>query len=186
MKREKKRSLSAPKNLDEAIEMIQSIGALERWRELAALALEEKIEKLKRNFLEKTAQERKKIREFADDIAAYAAEHRKELTNSGKRKSIQTLAGAIGWRMTPPKTIIRNEKKLKARIKRMGLERQLLRIVEHIDREKLRRYPRLAKKVGVILEQAEQFFIKPANVQAEISKIEGRRVQIISSGKKKG
>ncbi len=104
-----------------------------------------------------------------EGLFAYAEAHRDELTNHGKRKTVEVPTGTFGWRMTPPAVTLRGIEQILGSLKSLKLGR-FIRTQEEVDKEAMLKEPDVAKTVkGVSIGQHEEFVAKPAELEVEIA-----------------
>ncbi|MBU2575638.1 host-nuclease inhibitor Gam family protein, partial [Patescibacteria group bacterium] len=110
-----------------------------------------------------------KVSELLEGLFAFAEAHRDELTEGGKRKTVEVPTGIFGWRTTPPAVSLRDIKSILASLVSLGLER-FIRTKEEVDKEAMLKEPEVAKKVkGVSIDQREEFIAKPTELEVEIT-----------------
>lgn len=165
----KKVVIPIPKNLDEATKFLAQIGEEQRAIDMIQLDFNTKVEKLKAKTMVDVNPHQKKISQLVEGLFAYAEVHRDELTDGGKRKTLEVPTGIFGWRMTPPAVVLRDVKSILKNLKSLGLKR-FIRIKEEVNKEAMLKEIDVAKTVkGVSISQREEFIAKPANLEVEIA-----------------
>lgn len=160
--------IPVPKNLEEATRFLSQIGEEQRAINVVQLKFNTKVEKLKAEAMLDVKPHQQKISQLVEGLFAYAETHRNELTDGGKRKTVEVPSGIFGWRMTPPAVLLRNVKSILKNLKSLGLKR-FIRIKEEINKEAMLKEIDVAQKVkGVSIRQHEEFVAKPARLEVEI------------------
>jgi len=148
--------VAVPYNLSGAAEFLSQIGKEQRAIDTIQLELNNKIDELKLEAMNKVKSHREKINQLVEGLFAWADVYRDELTEKGKRKTVELPTGIFGWRMTPPAVSLRNVKKILETIKALGLT-QFIRTKEEINKEAMLKEPDVAKKIrGVSISQHRQ------------------------------
>lgn len=164
-------AILAPMSLEEVSDLIRQLGERHRKIDTINTKLNEQVEKLKAEAMEKTQPEEKEIEDLFERIRIFAESHREELTEGGKTKTCKLPTGEIYWRFTPPAVTLRDVKKVIEQCKERKLK-QFLRIKEEVDKQAMLKEPDVAKTIkGVTIEQKEEFVVKPSDLDVEISKI---------------
>lgn len=165
----KKVVIAVPKSLDEAAQFLAQIGEEQRATDKIQSDLNAEVDKLKTKAMADIDPYQKKISQLIEGLFAYAEAHRDELTDGGKRKTVEVPTGIFGWRMTPPAVSLHNVKSILEGLKSLGLK-HFIRIKEEINKEAMLKEPELAKTVkGVSISQREEFVAKPAELEVEIT-----------------
>ena len=165
----KKIVVAVPKNLDEAAKFLARIGKEQRTNDIIQSDLNAEVDRLKTKAMADAKLHQDKISQLVEGLFVYAEVHRDELTDGGKRKTIEVPTGIFGWRMTPPAVSFRDVKSILKNLKSLGLER-FIRTKEEIDKEAILREPNVATTVkGVSISQHEEFIAKPAELEVEIA-----------------
>jgi len=165
-----KRSVVAvPNSLDEAAKFLARLGQEQREIDRINMALNEKLEGLKVKATAETKPHQESIAGIVDGLFVFAESRREELTDGGKKKTMDLPTGTLAWRVTPPSVSLRNVKEVLVRLKTMGLS-QFVRTKEEVDKEAMLKEQKLAKSVkGVSITQHEDFLVKPTELAAEIA-----------------
>lgn len=155
----------------EAETHVNTVAALVNTRRSVAASMDEKILTLKKAYEFELAKLDAQIKQGTDDLEAWAIANPAEF---GKAKSIEFLAGRIGFRTGTPKLALLNRQwtwdKVLAAIQKFGF--QFIRTKEEVDKEAILAFasaeadkPRLDTKVlgpiGVKVTQGESFFVEP-------------------------
>jgi len=165
----KKVVIAVPKNLDEAAQFLTQIGEEQRATDKIRLDLNTAVDELRTQAMTEVEPCQKKISQLVEGLFAYAEAHRDELTDGGKRKTVEVPTGWFGWRMTPPAVSLRDVKSILESLKSLKLKR-FIRTKEEIDKDAMLKEPNLAITVkGVSISQHEEFVAKPAELEVEIA-----------------
>ncbi len=168
-KRIKHPVIPVPRNLEEAAEFLTKIGSEKREIEKIKTRLNDQIESLKASAMADVNDHNEKISQLVEGLFAFAESRRDELTEGGKRKTVDLPTGWFGWRKTPPSVSIRNVRSVITALKELGLER-FIRIKEEPDKKAMLKEPEVLKLVkGVSITQHDEFVVKPAELEIEIT-----------------
>jgi len=167
----KKIEIVVPKNLEEAAHFLMEISQEQRIIDKIQSDLNAAVDKLKKEAMDNSKPHQKKISELVEGLFTFAETHRDELTEGGKRKTVELPTGTFGWRMTPPAVSLRNIKSILKSLKNLGLTRFIrIKIKEEVDKEAILKEPDIAKTVkGISISQHEEFVVKPAELKIEIA-----------------
>ena len=164
----KRAVVAVPKSLNEAAQFLAQIGEEQRATNKIQSSLNAKVDELKAKAMVNDEPHQKKISELVEGLFAFAEAHRDELTDHGKRKTVEVPTGTFGWRMTPPSVKLRDVESILESLKALKLKR-FIRIKEEVDKEAMLKEPETAKTVkGVSISQREEFVAKPAVLEVEI------------------
>ncbi len=161
--------LKVPQDLEEAADFIRQIG--EAQREINGIEdhLNRIVAELQERAMDRSRPYTEQIELLRDGLYAFTEAHRDELTEGGKRKTVELPTGVIAWRSTPPAVSLRNIKAVLAELKRRRLQR-FIRVKKEVNKEAMLREPELAGSVkGVTIGQREEFVVKPAELEVEIA-----------------
>lgn len=165
----KKVVIAVPKSLDEAAEFLAQIGEEQRATDKIRSDINTKVDKLKAKAMADVKPYQEKISQLVEGLFAYAEAHRDELTDGGKRKTVEVPTGTFGWRMTPSAVSLRDVESILKSLKSLGLER-FIRTKEEVDKEAMLKEPDVASTVkGVSVSQREEFIAKPTELEVEIA-----------------
>ncbi len=165
----KKVVIAVPKSLDEAAQFLTQIGEEQRATNEIQSGLNTAVDKLKTQAMAEDKPHQERISQLVEGLFAYAEAHRDELTDAGKRKTVEVPTGTFGWRMTPPAVSLRDVKSILESLKSLNLKR-FIRTKEEIDKEAMLKEPEVANTVkGVSISQHEEFVAKPAELEVEIA-----------------
>ena len=165
----KKAVVAVPKNLNEAAQFLAEIGQEQRATDKIRSILNAKVDELKAKAMADDEPHQKKISQLVEGLFAFAEAHRDELTDGGKRKTVEVPTGTFGWRMTPPSVKLRDVESILESLKALKLKR-FIRTKEEVDKEAMLKEPETAKTVkGVSISQHEEFVAKPAELEVEIA-----------------
>lgn len=164
----KKVVIPVPKSLEEATKFLAEIGQEQRATDKIQLGLNAAVDKLKVQALAGVEPHQRKVSQLVEGLFAFAEAHRDELTNGGKRKTVEVPTGTFGWRMTPPAVKLHNVESILKFLKSLKLKR-FIRTKEEVDKEAMLKEPEVAKTVkGVSIGQHEEFVAKPSELEVEI------------------
>ncbi len=164
----KKTVVAVPKNLNEAAQFLAEMGQEQRATDKIQSGLNAKVDELKAKAMVDDEPHQEKISQLVEGLFAFAEAHRDELTDGGKRKTVEVPTGTFGWRMTPPSVKLRDVESILESLKSLKLNR-FIRTKEEVDKEAMLKEPRVAKTVkGVSISQHEEFVAKPAELEVEI------------------
>ena len=164
----KKLVIGVPKNLEEAARLLAEIGKEQRATDEVRLGLNAAVDKLKAEAMAADEPHQEKISQLVEGLFAFAEARRDELTDGGKRKTVEVPTGWFGWRMTPPAVSLHDVKSILESLKTLELKR-FIRTKEEVDKEAMLREPEIAKTVkGVSISQHEEFVAKSEQVELEI------------------
>ena len=165
----KKAVIPVPKNLEEAAGFLAEIGQEQRATDKIRSGLNAKVDELKAKAMADGEPHQEKISQLVEGLFAFAEAHRDELTDGGKRKTVEVPTGTFGWRMTPPSVKLRDVESILESLKALKLKR-FIRTKEEVDKEAMLKEPETAKTVkGVSISQHEEFVAKPAELEVEIA-----------------
>jgi len=157
----KRTVVAVPKSLDEAARFLAQIGEEQRATDKIRSGLNAKVDELKAKAMVEDEPHQEKISQLVEGLFAFAEAHRDELTDGGKRKTVEVPTGTFGWRMTPPAVSLRNVKSILESLRALKLKR-FIRTKEEVDKEAMLKDPETAKTVkGVSISQHEEFVAKP-------------------------
>ncbi|MBU2634995.1 host-nuclease inhibitor Gam family protein [Patescibacteria group bacterium] len=165
----KRAVVAVPKDLNEAAKFLTQIGQEQRATDKIRSGLNAKVDALKAKAMAEDEPHQEKISQLVEGLFAYAEVHRDELTDGGKRKTVEVPTGIFGWRMTPPSVKLRDVESVLESLKALKLER-FIRTKEEVDKEAMLKEPETAKIIkGVSISQHEDFIAKPAELEVEIA-----------------
>jgi len=165
----KRAVVAVPKSLDEAARFLAKIGEEQRATDEIQSGFNAAVDKLKTQAMVSVEPHQKKVSQLVEGLFAFAEAHRDELTDGGKRKTVEVPTGTFGWRMTPPAISLRDVESILESLKSLKLKR-FIRTKEEVDKEAMLKEPDVAKTVkGVSISQREEFVAKPAVLEVEIT-----------------
>lgn len=168
-KRVKRRVVTVPQSLEEAADFVRRIGQAKREIEHLAERLTMKIDRLKAVAVEKATPREATIEELFDGLFVFAQAHREALSEKGRRKTVVLSSGQFGWRMPPSSVHVRGVSTVIARLESLGLDR-FLRVKKELNKEAILAEPYTATAVeGIVIQQEEEFFVKPEQVKVEVA-----------------
>ncbi len=158
-----------PQSRDEAADFVRGMGQESRAIEQIKAALNEQTERLQAAAMERIKPHVQKRDQYLEGVYAYAQANRAELTEDEKRKSVDVATGVFGWRWTPPKVAFKDEEKVIAACKALG-HPEFVRVKEEVAKDKMLADIEVARSIkGVTIEQKEEFYVKPAEMDVEVS-----------------
>lgn len=161
--------IPVPKSLAEAALFLAEIGQEQRATNKIQSALNAKVDELKTEAMADCEPHQKKISELVEGLFGFAEANRAQLTDGGKRKTVEVPTGTFSWRMTPPSVSLRDVEAILKSLKSLTLER-FIRTKEEVDKEAMLKEPDVAKTVkGVSISQHEEFVAKPSELEVEIA-----------------
>jgi phage host-nuclease inhibitor protein Gam len=165
----KKTVVNVPQSLNEAADFLKKIGQLKRNLDSISAELTEKVSNLTSVSTTKAEPVQQELDELVEGLFAFAESNRDDLTEKGKKKTVELPTGIISWRITPPAVSLSSIDLVLDNLRKQGLTR-FIRKKEEVDKEAMLREPELAETVkGVKIEQREEFVIKPSELTVEIS-----------------
>ncbi|MBU2219656.1 host-nuclease inhibitor Gam family protein [Patescibacteria group bacterium] len=165
----KKAVIPVPKSLDEAAQFLAQIGKEQRATDEIKSGLNAEVDELKAKAMADSEPHQEKVSRLVEGLFAFAEAHRDELTENGKRKTVEVPTGTFGWRMTPPAVKLRDVEAILENLKSLKLKR-FIRTKEEVDKEAMLKEPDVAKTVkGVSISQHEDFVAKPSELEVEIA-----------------
>ena len=164
----KRKVVAVPKSLNEAAQFLAQIGEEQRATDEIKSGLNAVVDKLKAKAVADSEPHQEKVSQLVEGLFAFAEAHRDELTDHGKRKTVEVPTGIFGWRMTPPAVKLRDVESILESLKALKLER-FIRTKEEVDKEAMLKEPEVAGTVkGVSIGQHEDFVAKPSELKVEI------------------
>lgn len=178
-----------PKGREDVVEAIAEIGRRQRERTRIETAMNDKLAKIKETFEEEGKPHGDEIRRISEGIRVWCEANRDELTREGKIKTVSLSSGDVGWRIRPPKVVVKAAEKAIEALKKVGLGR-FVRQKEEVNKEEILSAKALAAVKGkdeknedilraakdmdllecvkgIKVEQGEDFFIKPFETELE-------------------
>ncbi len=156
--------VAAPQNIDQANEIITRIGTAERKIRQIENGMNVALATVKLECEEKAAPWRKEIADLTAGLKIWCDANRRSLTQDGRKKTADLPAGKIGWRMRPPRCLVRDTDEVIAHLHAMNLER-FLRHQETVNKEALLGEAETARKIpGITILQEEDFFVQPFSI----------------------
>ena len=151
-----------PKDLAEAREFMRRIGDEQRDAQRIEHDLNDQIAALREKYAALDAPHNKQVEELTEGLRIWAEAHRDELTCAGKKKTVDLGTGALGWRMRPPRVLLRNVAGVIESLQALKLER-FLRTKMEVNKDAVLAEPQIADQVkGISVKQDEDFFVVPA------------------------
>lgn len=158
-----------PQNAEAAGIVLAELGALQRESQAVAEKTDAAITALQKEANAQLTQIHDRMRSSFTALRVFADARRQELTQDGKKKTVDLGTGKVYWRNTPPKINIENEAAVLAKVQEMGLTK-FFRKVPQLDRQAMNKNPEEAAKVpGVETTQEELFYAKPTEGTGELN-----------------
>jgi len=151
-----------PRDLTEAREFMRRIGDESRDAQRIEHDLNDQIAALREKYAALAAPHNKQVEELTEGLRIFAEAHRDDLTNHGKKKTVDLGTGELGWRMRPPRVLLRNVAGVIQTLELLKLDR-FLRQKTEVNKEAVLAEPEIADQVkGITVKQDEDFFVVPA------------------------
>lgn len=157
----------APQTRDHVIEQIALIGAHQRERQKIQASMNDELSAVREKWETKAAPHADEIKRLATGVQGWCEANREDLTQGGKRKTVELASGSVKWRMRPPSCVVRGADKVIETLKRLGLE-CFVRVKEEIAKDLILAEPEAVKGVrGITITQKEDFVIVPFETELE-------------------
>ncbi|MFH1508834.1 MAG: host-nuclease inhibitor Gam family protein [bacterium] len=167
-------SVLIPKDMNEVTRFIAKISVAQREIDERKGQLEDQLERARTQAAAYVNFREEKIAQFFQGIFIFAHGHWEELTEDGKKKTINTPTGDFGWRTNPPSVSLKDVEVIKKYLEVNGLNK-FLRPKVDVDKEAMLKDQEEAEKIpGVTFKQEEMFFVKPAEVSVEMESPEAK------------
>ncbi len=151
-----------PKDMAEARKFMRLIGDHQRDAARIEHDLNDQVAALREKYAALAAPHNKQSEEHIEGLRIWAEASRDELTNSGKKKTVDLGTGELGWRMRPPRVLLRNMPGVIESLQMLNLDR-FLRQKTEVNKEAVLAEPEIAEQVkGITVKQTEDFFVVPA------------------------
>lgn len=175
-KKEKRQSIKTevvpiPTSVEEAVNFLGKMGKLQREIGKVNTNLNNRVEKLKEQAMEKTVPKEKDLDQLFEGLFIYAQSHREELTEGDKKKTVAWPTGKILWKWSKPAVeLLVDEDIIIKRLKDYELER-LIHTKETVDKNAVLKEPEAIENIkGIEITQKENFTAKPDELKIEISR----------------
>jgi len=167
----KREVIEIPQTLEQATKVVRQIGEKKREIDEIQLVFNNQVEQLKAQATGQSLPHEQELSRLVEVLYAFAASHRDELTDRGKKKTVELPTGWFRWRLKPASVVLTKAEKLViAALKQMGLER-FVRTKEEVDKQAILREQEVAIGVaGFKIKQDEFFEVRPADLRVTISK----------------
>lgn len=167
-----------PLNREGAAELVRQVGNKQRELEAIAADAEGRIAVIQQEVAEKVRPHQEKLDLLVEGLFKFFDANRDQLTENGKRKSVDLVTGTIGEHTNPHKVDLSEKvETVVANLKALGLA-QFIRTKEEVAREAMlesNESRMLAATVkGVRVVQTVEFRVKPAETLKEIVADEAR------------
>lgn len=152
---------------EEAEEAIREVGSLLRAKDQLEARLEEKVANVKAETIAAVKPIADGLKAKIDALHAWAESHKGELLEKDKR-SVKFAQGTIGWRWNPPAVkVTGDEAAIIETLRRLSLD-DLVREKSEVDKEAILADPKRVEGIaGIAVSQAEQFWVKPTEIEVE-------------------
>ena len=172
MEVKKRRIIKVVKNLDEADFLITEIRDLIEQVKGEEKKLNEKISDLRSRAQSKVDKVTKKVKQNVDKIFLYAEKNRRELTNKGKKKTVETPSGKFFWRLSSKVNLTDKEEMIVARLEAAGLG-DLINITKKVNKDLVSaRKNDVINIKGIEIELTERFSVTPSAVKLSKKQVE--------------
>jgi len=136
-----------PQNLEEASDFLRRIGAARRAIDAAELKLNGEVERIKAEMVGEIGPYAREAEKLILGLFVFADDRRAELTDGGKKKTVQLPAGELKWRTAPPAVSVQNTELVIGRLRYLGLDRFLRTPPPEIDKEAILKEPKAVEGV---------------------------------------
>jgi len=174
-----------PQSLKEADELVRQIGEEQREIQLIETSFSEQTEGLRAKAASESSPHQERIKQLLAALFSYAQDHREELTQKGKKKTVKVTSGQFSWHLTPPSiSLSKPLEEIIAALKRRRLTKFIIRKVDEVlDRKALSRAPDVVARVdGISIEQREEFVVEPTGGASLKETVESLRRQMPVEG----
>ncbi len=168
-----------PKNREEAAEFVRRVGDAQRELKRIAADAQGRIVAIQEKVGKEAQPHQERIDRFVDGLFLFFDTNRAELTESGKRKSVDLATGTIGEHTNPHKVDLTEKTEVVLEnLRKLNLGEQFIRSIEEVNREAMLKSEEsrtLAATVkGVKVVQVVEFRVKPSETLEEIVANEAR------------
>lgn len=163
------KSVVVPHTIEQAAKDQKRIGELLREIQEHETTLARSIQVLEEASGKRVRTLQEEIHRLARGIHSFAEEHRNDLTEHGRRKTVSLLrSGTVLWYSTPASVAVRSVQQALAYLKKRRL-RRFIRVKEEVDKDALRKEPAVAQTIpGVSLSSGNKFAIRPRGAKERV------------------
>ncbi|MBL7155203.1 MAG: host-nuclease inhibitor Gam family protein [Candidatus Portnoybacteria bacterium] len=168
-----------PQGLAEVAEFIQKIGKVWDRKTTIEADLNKEVRKLTTKAMRQIEALEEASRGYFEAIEAFAASRYDELTQEGKRKTLELPTGDFGWRKMPLSIEVIDQDKAVAALKKEKLK-EAIRVKEEVDKnilkKLLKKTPDLLKRIrNILVKQPEElFWVEPKKLELAIEIKDGK------------
>ena len=168
-----------PRGRDEAAKLVRQVGDAQRELKRIAADAEGRIVAIQEEVAKEAQPHQEKVDRFVDGLFLFFEANRAELTDGGKRKSVDLTTGTIGEHTNPHKIVLTEKKEVVLEnLRKLNLGEQFIRTVEEVNHEaalKSEESRTLAATVkGIKVVQTVEFLVKPTDTLEEVVADEAR------------
>lgn len=166
----KKQTTPIPNGISGIAEFLAEIASIEEKMDTITKRLGTKAMRMKAKADEQLEPLKAQGKRLFDGIAAYAEVHRQELTTEEK-KSLEFVAGTIGWRLNPSAVEFDvSDEEMVERLEKLGFP-EFVHVEKKPNREAMQANKTKAESItGITFEQDEDFYIKIKTEKVEVEK----------------
>lgn len=165
--RNKRAAEPVPQTREEAETLLASIGANERRLASAKANRDDEIEETKNLYEQRMKPLEERLDRERDALHRYCEAHRVDLTQNGKRKSVQFKFGKVAWRVRPPSVSLKKPKDVLDRLLAIR-SKPFVRTTYAIDKEAMLARPERAEEIeGVTIQREREDFVITPNKTPE-------------------
>jgi phage host-nuclease inhibitor protein Gam len=156
-----------PQTRAEAVSAIAEIGNRQRDRERLKADMDDEIVKIRERYDKLIAPHNDDITGLSSGVHTWCEANRADLTNQGRVKTANLMAGEVRWRMRPPSVGVRNQEAVIQALKDLRMAR-FIRTREELNKEAILAEPEAVQHIkGLTITQREDFIIVPFETNLE-------------------
>ena len=161
----KSAAVTVPQNIDQANAYIAEIGDAARKIRQIETNMAGHMALVKDEYETMALPWKERIDNLTNGLQSWCEANRNNLTQGGKVKTADLPAGKVGWRLRPPRCIVRGSEAVVAYLRKMGLGR-FIRTLEEVNKDACLNEADIARQVpGITITQSEDFFVEPFDVE---------------------
>lgn len=162
-----------PQNRNEAAEFVRRVGDAQRELKRISADAQGRIAVIQEEVAKEAQPYQKNLEGLVDSLFLFFEANRNELTEGGKRKSVDFVTGIIGEHTNPHKVDLTEKTEVVLEnLRKLNLGERFIRTVEEINREAMLKSEEsrtLAATVkGIKVVQIVEFLVKPSDTLEEI------------------
>ncbi|MFH1621217.1 MAG: host-nuclease inhibitor Gam family protein [Patescibacteria group bacterium] len=158
-----------PQDIKEAGELLARLGAMQRQAKTVSDKTDAAISKLQEEANAELTPIYGDMGAAFDALKAFADVRRRELTQDGKKKTVDLGTGKVFWRNTPPRVSVQNEAAVLAAVQELKLT-DFFRVEPQLDKQAMNKNPDGASVIpGVEITREELFYAKPTDGTGELN-----------------